>query len=246
MQLDPASSRGVAWSERMETGETEVYQSPDQVSTENPQAENPVAEPGAVGKADGSPVEGKNARKKRERRNRLPHEPIFNFSKDSSTDKDKSSSDKGGTQKAFPFAKYRQTARNHAQLISGFVDKYFELRGAQCVVPMGNGAAQIVPMTCERIGEIVYYTDKSIGIVKGPIGEAVAFHLVVAGEGSLNWLDGFVERHRGGVSMFAVCAIAVYIETAMRQNAMIIEAIERKARESADRPEVESEGIEIK
>lgn len=168
--------------------------------------------------------ESKNARKRRFRaENQLPRDNPF-AGKNEPTSKE--------TPKPFPFDKYRSTAKNHAVLFSGLLDKYFAMRGAQ-FVERREGAVIVRQMTAADFGEITYYSDKRHGAIKGSIGEALAFHCVVAGEGSIAWLDGFIERHRSLVSTIALAAGAVYIESVLRTNAVLAAEIDRRVREAA-------------
>lgn len=235
-------------SDNVQSNSDENSQVTSQVSTESVESEKsqPTVESPKVEVSQDAP-KGKNARKKEKwkREGKLPREPLFGASATGT----ENASGKASSEplKPFPFAQYRETARKHAKLFEGLLNAYFEKRGAVKVVQVPGGML-IRTMNCSDFGDITYYTDRKAGTVKGPIAEAIAFHLVVAGEGSISWVDGFIERHRSGVSMFMLIAGIVYIETAIRSNAELAAEIDRRTREASKQPvEVPaSENAEIK
>lgn len=193
----------------------------------------------------------KNARKKARRENALPRDPIFGETPKGTQQSSQQSSKPQGKPARFDVKEHVKQAKQHAQLANGLVNKYFEVRGAVMAVANGN-SVEFHPMTCERLGEIVYYVDKSSGgFLRGSIGEALCFHASVAGDGSMGWLDQFIEKHRSGVSIFAMVAVMGYIEVTLKKNAMIYEAVlKRQGAVSDETPQspantVENPSIEV-
>ncbi len=181
--------------------------------------------PGESGTVDGGNSvevkESKNARRKRERREKLPNDPVF-----------KTETPKQGNPAkpvdTFNVKKTVSLARQYAPAVKNIIDGWFTMRGAMCVTPVNVGA-QVDQLSCDKYGDLTYYFDDNGLKIEGPIQEAFAFHCIVLSGGTVSMIEGFIKRHRGLTSMVAVCLLAGHMEYVIRSHEKLIEKI-RQAR----------------
>lgn len=161
--------------------------------------------------------ESKNARKKRERREGLPRDPVFTSPA--------AKSQPGSNVKPFNVQKMRETARFYAPTVAKILDGYLGMRGVAFVDVELRG---IRPMLSSDMGVVTYYIDDNGNSIEGPFAEGFAFHMIVLGGGTATMLKNFIQKHRGFASFVAAMALSVQLEMVIRKNAAIIESVKQQ------------------
>lgn len=195
----------------------------DNAGEELKSTENVPEESGNVDSGSSTEVkESKNARRKRERRERLPNDPVFKTENPGNV-KNNNASKPADT---FNVKKTVSLARQYAPAVKNILDGWFTMRGAMCVTPI-NGGAQIEQLSCDKYGTITYYFDDNGLKIEGSIQEAFAFHCIVLSGGTVSMIEGFIKRHRGLTSMVAVALLAGHMEYVIRSHEKLIEKLKQ-------------------
>lgn len=186
-------------------------------STVNPPSDETVKE--TTGEVQ---RETKNQRKRRERKESLPRDPVFSNPTDAKQEGKKTEP------KPIDWRANVRMAKTWAPKLEGILDLYLSTRGAMQVVPQEGGALVIRGMTVKTYGEVPYYVDDKGEAVRGPLSEALAFHLIVLSDGTTKWIESFLKKHPQLVSFVAMSGLMIHLEWSIKANRAMIEEIEKR------------------
>jgi hypothetical protein len=168
--------------------------------------------------------ESKNARRKRERAEKLPRDPVFSNPTTKSSENNKSTPN-------FDVKSIRAQAKIYSGMVAKTLDNYFSMRSAMMV---DIDAQAIRPITSADFGDVTFYVDDNGNTMRGPLSEGVAFHLIVLGGGSVVMLHNFIKKHRTFSSVVAVIFLSLNMEYTIRKHTAAVEQIVKRQEAARD------------